>query len=352
MYDTDQPDWYNHPAKTEFMSDLYYADIYDSEGNFSSWDNNNNGIYAEWKGKVAEDYDIDLYPDVFLGRLPCRNRLEVRIVINKIISYERETYGKSWFKNIAVVAGDTDPRYWIPRWRKYEGEITSQEILNNMTNFGHTKLWTSNGNLKNRMDVIKTFYQGIGFIYFNGHGNPLGCLTLKPRELDGYIRCLDIYSIPLLMNGKKLPISFLAVCSGCNFNVSLLKIFDEESSITGDFAPECWGWHLVRKPWGGSIASLGYTGIAYVDLDKDSGQGAGDYIENQFFWEYGVNNTDILGKVWGNTITNYLNTFQINWSTRAGCDYAIDAESVENFVLLGDPSLKIGGYNESEITKK
>lgn len=31
----------------EYLSDLYFADIYDANGNFSSWDNNN-GIFGEW----------------------------------------------------------------------------------------------------------------------------------------------------------------------------------------------------------------------------------------------------------------------------------------------------------------
>ena len=39
----------------EFISDLYFADIYDSEGNFSSWDTNNNDIFAEGNGSTVID---------------------------------------------------------------------------------------------------------------------------------------------------------------------------------------------------------------------------------------------------------------------------------------------------------
>jgi len=31
-----------------FATDLYYADIYDSVGEFSNWDTDNDGIYGEW----------------------------------------------------------------------------------------------------------------------------------------------------------------------------------------------------------------------------------------------------------------------------------------------------------------
>jgi len=54
----------------EYISDLYYADIYDSEGNFSTWDTNNNDVFGEWIGDIAEDNNIDLYPDVSVGRAP------------------------------------------------------------------------------------------------------------------------------------------------------------------------------------------------------------------------------------------------------------------------------------------
>jgi hypothetical protein len=57
----------------KFPSDLYYADIYDSEYNFSSWDDNDNGKYAEYS-QTGNDMDaVDMYPDVYLGKLPCKD---------------------------------------------------------------------------------------------------------------------------------------------------------------------------------------------------------------------------------------------------------------------------------------
>lgn len=343
-FNLDEPDWQNFLMKSKFVSDLYYADIYDEEGNFSDWDSNGNGVYGEWTGETAEDKNIDLYPDVYLGRLPCRNRLEVRIMVNKIIRYETNTYGDSWFNTMVVVAGDTDPRWWLPRWRKYEAEITALEALSYMDGFTPVKLFASNGNLNGRVDVIKAINRGCGFIYFNGHGNPLGLLTYPPRTNDSWIRCIDVYTIPFLFNRDKLPICVIGSCSNSNFDVSLLKIFDRDVRAAGEAIPECWSWKLTSKLGGGSIATIGGTGIGFVNLDKESGEGAGSYLETRFFWEYGVNNTDVLGEVWGKAINNYLDSFPIDWNTQAGRDSSIDAETVENCVLLGDPTLKIGGY--------
>ena len=75
-----------------FISELYYADIYDKNGDFSSWDTNGNGVYGEWSGSEAQDKNIDLYPDVYVGRLACINNLEVQVMVNKIITYENTAY--------------------------------------------------------------------------------------------------------------------------------------------------------------------------------------------------------------------------------------------------------------------
>jgi hypothetical protein len=73
----------------KFVSDLYYADIYDGSGNFSSWDTNDNGIYAEWpypESHPQEDI-VDLVPDVHVGRLACMFKSEVKTMVDKIITY-------------------------------------------------------------------------------------------------------------------------------------------------------------------------------------------------------------------------------------------------------------------------
>jgi hypothetical protein len=81
--------------------------------------------------------------------------------------------------------------------------------------------------------------------------------------------------------------------------------------------------------------------------DKQSFSGAGDFLEPTFFYEYGVNGTTILGNAWGNAITNYLNRYPIDWDTPAAWDSAIDAKTVQQWALFGDPSLKIGGYPQA-----
>jgi len=333
----DEP-WGGYP-EPRFISDLYYADIYDSEGNFSSWDTNNNGIYGEWKGEEAQDKDIDLYPDVYVGRLACRNRLEVRVMVNKIIRYERNTYGSEWFNRFAVMAGDT-----YTGKPTYEGEENTQKAIDNMSGFTPIKLWTSDGTLTGPRDIMRVFNNGCGFVFMDGHASPMVWFTHLPNGTN--IDPLRFIHIMLLSNRHMLPICVAGSCHNCQFDVSITRIFDEQSRSRFEYAPECWGWWITRKIGGGTIATIGNTGLGYTKEDKNSKEGAGDYLDPRFFWHVGNNSVDILGEAWGNTISDYIDKYPIDWNTPAGNgnDSSIDARVVQMWVLFGDPSLKIGGY--------
>ncbi|KAA0002698.1 MAG: hypothetical protein FE044_02585 [Thermoplasmata archaeon] len=82
-----------------FLSDLYFADLYDGNGKFSSWDTNENGIFGEWRNGSV-DKNIDLKPDVYVGRWPARSEEEVKIVVEKTIDYEEHAHGSTWARRI------------------------------------------------------------------------------------------------------------------------------------------------------------------------------------------------------------------------------------------------------------
>lgn len=344
----DEP-WEHYP-EPYFISELYYADIYDKNGSFSSWDTNNNGIFGEWKGSEAQDKDIDLYPDVYVGRLACRDSFELSVVINKIITYETSTYGKEWFNRIVVVAGDTYPNgsynFSTPL---NEGEENAKTVLSYMPeSFEKITLFTSDGTFTGPRDVIRAINQGCGFIFFDGHGSPASWSTHKPNS-SAWVDGLSVFSMNRLINNKKLPICVVGGCHNNQFDVNIFNLIRNpiKSYYYSTWVPECWGWKLTSKIGGGAIATIGNTALGMSKEDKSTLEGASDYLDSQFFYEYGINGTDILGKVWGNAITNYLNRFPIDWNTRSGWDYAYDAKTVQQWVLLGDPSLKIGGYPSS-----
>jgi hypothetical protein len=330
-----------------FISDLYYADIYNSDGTFSTWDSDNDGLYGEWYYlQQAEDTNIDLHPDVAVGRLPCRSKSEVRIMVNKIIDYETTTYGKSWFYDMLIFAGDTYPESQNPLWVGNEGELYGDCAVENMTGFHAYRYYTSDGTLSRMSDVTRAFSRGAGFVYFVGHGSPRVWGNNKPDGM-GFVEGLSPRNIPLLHNSGKYPVCVLSGCHDLQFDVDIFKIFDRIARRRGEAAYECLGWRLTRKIAGGSIATLGPTALGFTKEDKDSFAGGINEIEVNFFTQYGQHHHDVLGETWAAAISWYADTYPVQWDTSSVDDSWIDAQVVQSWILFGDPSLKIGGYPPS-----
>jgi hypothetical protein len=328
--------------ESRYISDLYYADIYDSEGSFSSWDTDGDGLYSEWVyGKKPEDKGLDLYPDVAVGRLPCRNILEVRIMVNKIIYYETYTYGKNWFYDMIVIAGDTYPESHNPRWKGYEGEYYAELALENMTGFNPVKLYTSDGTFSGENDVIDAISKGCGFVYFVGHGNPRTWGT-HPPDSSEFIKGLTVQKMHKLKNKHMYPVCVVSGCHNNQFDVSILKFISIISRYRGEATFECWGWRMTRKIDGGSIATIGCTALGFTKEDKRSFKGGINEIEVEFFKQYRQNNFTIVGDTWAAAVSAYIDKYPVVWSAKP--DMWIDAQVVQSWILLGDPSLQIGGY--------
>ena len=331
-----------------FISDLYYADIYDGDGNFSDWDSNGNGVFSEWVG--ANKDIIDLVPDVYLGRLPCRYKQEVKIMVDKIITYETTAYGEEWFDRMVVVGGDS-----APGDQYYEGEEENQYALDYMSGFEGIKLWTSDGSLTGVPDVVSAISNGCGFLFFDGHGNPSTWSNHPPNDEDTWITGLSTTDMPKLRNGDQLPITVIGACHNGQFNVTLLNMlkgvmeegmdFFSSTFYYKEWVPECWAWRMARKINGGAIAIMAYTGLDWFATGDSNGDDIPDctqfysgFANTHFFKNYGVNNITILGQAHSQTLIDYINE-------HPPMDERLDCKTVQEFALLGDPSLQIGGYS-------
>jgi len=356
----------NSSWETTYISDLYYADIYKyQEGDivFDDWDSNNNDIFGEWSNGTKDI--LDLHPDVYVGRLPCRNKYEVDIMVDKIMRYETNTYGDDWFKRMVVVGGDSHNDLDVGT-DYLEGQLSCDEALKYMDGFDKIRIYVKGGDEIYTSDTaVKIISLGAGFVYFSGHGNPMGWSTHPYQEFDTWID-FSKKEIKDLENNEKLPVLVVGGCHNSQFNVSVLRLLTDGllAFWKGEATPECWGWIMTRKINGGSIATLGNTGLGYgsvgdgpVDEVYDSIpddipdciQYMGGWIESHFFETYNYQGKEILGETWGVTITDYVNTFPIDWARQwiGEKPYSgdiIDCKTVQEWVLFGDPSLKIGGY--------
>ena len=335
-------DWEAH-----FISDLYFSDIYDSEGGFSSWDSNNDGVYGEWmSGDYPVDKYIDLYPDVAVGRLPCRNIFEVEIMVDKIIDYETNAFGEIWFNDMVVIAGDTYLESSNPLWVGYEGEFYAELALENMSGFNHIRLFTSDDTFTGESDVIDALNNGCGFVYFVGHGSPRSWGNHPPND-HNFTLGLSVTSMNELNNEDMYPVCVVSGCHNLQFDVSLFKVVDRLALYRGEASYECWGWRMTRNPSGGSIASFGTSALGYTKEDKSSFEGGINELEVQLFKQYGSDNVEIIGDMLFNSINWYLDTYPINWDlteNNAVRDTWVDVQVMQSYVLFGDPTLMIGGY--------
>ncbi len=330
--------------ETQILSDLYFADIYDSEGIFSSWDSDDDGLFGEWiYGEQPDDKYLDLYPEIGIGRLPCRNRLEVRIMVRKIIKYEKSTYDKSWFWDIVAIAGDTYPECYNETWVGNEGEYYSDLVLENMTDFRPITYYTSDGTLNGWFDIYRAINKGCGFLYFNGHASPRTWSTHFTNS-SNWTKAFTVNHIRLLHNRNKLPICVVGGCHTNQFDVSIFKAFNSLQRWRGEATIECWSWLMTRKVGGGSIATIGCTALGFTKEDKVSFKGGACILEVQFFKQYGQDNVDIIGDTWANAVSWYIDTYPVDWNQPLTNDSWIDVQIVQTWNLFGDPSLKIGGY--------
>ena len=350
-------DWYvperrsnnNADMESGYSTDLYYADIYrvDHAGNvwFEDWDWNGNGIFAEAEkpGRIIDR--IDYYPDVYVGRLPVRYTWDADTVVDKIIHYEKSD--NSWFKKAIMISGDTFPPSRggsSAREGIYEGELSTGETVKYLKKAGFEieKLWTSLGTLNSYEDVVNAFNEGPGFIHFAGHGNPAvwGNFLPDAQTEEEFVIGMTILDIWKYSNGYHLPIIMIGGCHNAQFNVTMQYLLErnENETLHDWFYPYDTASLPLIEEDGGSIASMGYTGYGYGYINEYCLKGLGGWIEPRFFYNYAVGGKEYLGEVHSQTITDYI-------SIIGGVNSdIIDRKTIESWVLLGDPSLKIGGY--------
>jgi hypothetical protein len=337
----------NDDGEGSYLTDLYFADLYDINGSFSSWDSNNNGIFAEWT--TTQKDVLDMYPDVYVGRLPCTNVPQVKTIVKKIITYEKTTYGAEWFKTFVGVAGDTYPD---PNDPYYEGELATNASFQQLESLGFdaSMIWTSNGRFTDADAVIAEISKGCGFVHFSGHGNPLAWSTHPPRN-ETWVDGPNAFEMKKLSNGDQQPVVIVGGCHNAQFNTSLYNILKGvlEDGLSyfkstrpfgafwyDEWIPRCWAWAMTSQSRGGAIAVIANSGLGYGEPGEHTLTERGRHLEWLFFKAYHDGEVN-LGATHGTNLIYYMNEHP-PMADQTDCKIA------QEWVLLGDPSLLIGGY--------
>jgi hypothetical protein len=304
----------------KLLTDLYYADLYFEDGSFCNWDSNGNHIFGEYWYNDEKDY-VDLYSDVYLGRIPCNNIFDVYIAVNKIIKYESKSHDE-WWDKIILLGGDT-----FPGWGSYEGEVTNKCIMEALPEFDHVKLWTSEGTFTPE-NINEEVNKGARFLGYSGHGYEFGMGTSPPNDPNR----IEYYTRNLLNlhNSHKLPVVFFDACLTAKLDYvlgDLLKLYGFLNIPLPVYA-----YYWVKKIGGGAIATIGATEIAFSYVDAHGPNGGAGYLSLHFF--EGYHSCKTVSEMLVYSQNYYLNTL---WK---------DHWTIEQFTLLGDPTLKVGGISE------
>lgn len=283
------------------------------------------------------------------------------VVFNDYRNHTEMYYEGEWVTGAKSLHGRGGALYYMPE--RFERDV----------------IWTSNGKFTGQEDIINAFSKGHGFAFFSGHGSPgywgdqypgipgnrqYGSVDgLTVSQVSPWFPWIKLPAFPMkkLSNTGMYPVTVVGGCHNSLFNVSLvpsvLDIFfllffgkNIYMHTYGQPTPECWGWYIVKMPDTGAIASMGNTGFGWGWEGEFCTVGAGDgWITSEFFRQYGEHEYDMLGTAYTQTQTSYIGNFksftlpECWWFPDMGWD-SIDEKAVQQWVLLGDPSLKIGGY--------
>ena len=112
--------------------------------------------------------DSDIYPDVFLSRMPISSTTELESLLNKIMTYEKYTMtDPSYLSNVLLIAGSDGT--WNPR----VGQPTINYAADNYFNTAHgfTNVYKYLDSYTNCYSNMNT---GIGFANYTAHGGETG----------------------------------------------------------------------------------------------------------------------------------------------------------------------------------
>lgn len=332
-----------------YVADLYYADLYKSDRSFSDWDSSRNNYFGELHGETIPGTvnidNVDLVPDVAVGRVPATTAAEVTTYVNKVINYEFGAYGASW-ANSALMLATTD-------WLANACNTTEAIRTGPLSTFNSTRLYSSGNpcastSLPTAANVNAALNLGVGMVAYVGHGNSGG--------LFGVYGTGDMTG---LSNANKLPVLFAAACDTALF--ATLPPYDPYTDINGTHHigtsagehfsnvppapasiqsqdnPSCFAEEMLVRHTTGAVAYIGC---------ETGAQAPGADLETCFFQAYQGAYLKVLGHIWNNMVYRYYQ-MHVPPSTISPTDWYALATFHQpwKFPLMGDPSLRIGGIS-------
>ncbi|MGA1868322.1 MAG: C25 family cysteine peptidase [bacterium] len=272
-------------GEDDIPTDLYYSDLN------GTWNEDGDSIYGE-----VED-NIDLYPEVFVGRAPVKNADEVKTFVDKILTYERKP-PEDYLADILMLAEKMD----VFTDSGEAKDIIIRDFI--PSSLQVTMLYEREGTL-NRTFAMDHLNKGYHLVNHFAH-SWYSSMGVGP----------DVLSIPdidALSNSPKYSIMYSISCW--------------PNAIDYD----CIAEHFVLNPNGGGVSFVGNTRYGWY-YQGTPGLGKSDKYDQEFFKALYLDGVYNIGETLAQSKLAYISSSQ-NANEYRWVQYSLN--------LLGDPEMPI-----------
>ncbi len=293
-------------------TDFYYADL------TGSWDSDDDGKWGESPRDNLYNVDeISWDPEVYVGRFPADNAIELEIMVNKTLKYETNPEVGNWMNRILLAGGISDYPDGEDPDGEYESRLTSYIVENYIeSSLNITHLIEEEGNLS-QIALRNRFNDGYSTVLMAGHGDPT---TYYRNPSQAGYTSLDASTSS---NDNNPSLVYLDACS--------VSSYDYDNSI---------GEMLIKRVGGGAIGAIGGLRVTWY-LTNDSNLEKLNRGNAKLFWkEFFFNKKFQQGKALYDSKVSYIHS---DYFTRGETATYWDPERKQllTYCLLGDPEVDI-----------
>ncbi len=318
LYDRAGEDTSKQPKYLLLFGNGYYSNSSSNDPKQHTWIpayQSENSIHQS-QSYVTDDYYGFLDPmagsndasnmlRIGIGRFPVRTTKDAQIAVDKVKNYLKNQIHGSWRKKITFIGDDEDNNIHVG-----DSDKLAEKVKTNHSDFEIEKIYldnftkTANDRYPEAQDAIdRTIGNGTMLVNYIGHGGVNGL----SHEL-----VITTATIQNWKNHNQLPLFVTATCE--------FSRFDDPNNVSA-------GEEVFLNPNGGGIALLSTTRLAYSSLNYQ----LNNAFFNHVFEPISGNKRPSFGDIIKNTKNETRSTI-----------------NKLNFVLLGDPALKLI-YPENKI---
>ena len=304
-------------------TDFYYSDL------TGSWDDDDDNKWGESALNSAGGDEINWTPDVYVGRLPADNAVQLGQMINKTLKYETDPYIGDWMNKMLLAGGVSD--------KESSGNLEDEAVLT-------TYIW--NHWVKHEMN----------FTHLHQQESSYDPPTPPAPNIQEYITGSNFDSYfdsgfsTVIAAGHgaasvindKYDLSYTSGQASSSSNTDMPSLFYADACTTSpyDVSDDNVGENLIKREYGGAIGYIGGSRVTWYYQDDNYL----DYLNRgcaKLFWkEFFYHKNFQQGKALYDAKAAYLQS-DIFDSAFYSMDKEWERKNVLTYNLLGDPEVDI-----------